>query len=133
MNKNDHYENILIFDGVCMLCNSAVHFLHERLKKSDYKFIPSQSEKGEKYIQEYKLGQLVDSSLVLINNDNIFIKSRAVFVILNDMPSHWKLLRVFEVLPTKLLDWMYDRIANNRYLIFGKKSGDACYHEIETN
>ena len=130
--KNSDGERILMFDGICMLCNSAVHFLHSRLKNSNYRFIPSQSEAGEEYIRKYKLDDLASSTLILIKNEQIFVKSKALFAILNDMHFLWKLLRIFSILPTIFLDWLYDRIANNRYKIFGKRTGDACYHEIET-
>ena len=131
MNQINNKEYVLIFDGVCMLCNSAVHFLHKRLKYSDYNFIPSESDIGKEYIKRYNLGKLTDNTLVLIVNDDIFIKSKAVFVILNDMPLLWKLLRIFKLLPSKLLDRLYDMIAKNRYLFFGNSSGESCYHEIE--
>lgn len=133
MKQINQEEYSLIFDGACLLCSSAVHFLYKRLKDGNYKFIPSQSDIGEEYIRKYELGNMSAHTLILIHNDNVFIKSKAVFMILNDIPSYWKILGIFRVLPTKFLDWLYDRIANNRYLFFGKRNGGSCFHEIEKN
>jgi predicted DCC family thiol-disulfide oxidoreductase YuxK len=119
--KREHIK-IIIFDGVCLLCNSAVYFLHKRLRYQNYKFIPSQSESGETYITKYNLDKIFIESIVLVKEEEIYIKSDAILEIIGDMSYLWSLLNIFRVVPRTLRNWFYDRLSKNRHLLFGKNS-----------
>lgn len=116
----DKNTKILIFDGICSLCKSSVGFLHEKVKNHNYKFIASQSEDGKEIIDKYHLGNLTKESIVLLKNEKIFTKSKAVLELVNDMPTKWKLFKIFIIVPNKIRDYFYDIISKYRYTIFGK-------------
>ncbi len=113
---------IIIFDGVCLLCNSAVYFLHKRLRYQNYKFIASQSESGETYITKYNLEKIYVESIVLVKEEEIYTKSDAILEIIDDMSYSWSLLKIFRVVPKTLRNWFYDRVSKNRHLLFGRNS-----------
>lgn len=63
-------------------------------------------------------------SIILIKNDQVFIKSAAVLEIIKDLPIGWRVFRIGIILPKFIRDYLYDLIAKHRYRIFGKK--DEC-------
>ncbi len=119
---NPEQIKIIIFDGICHLCSSAIQFLHKRLADQNYRFIPSQSELGEEYIAKYNLGLIISKSIVLIDNQNIFIKSDAIIEILEDIPFLFNAQKIFKFIPKNVRNWFYDRISKNRYQLFGKQN-----------
>ena len=116
---NAQLTKIIIFDGVCLLCNTAVYFLHKRLRYQNYKFVPSQSELGEEYINKYDLSKITNETIVLVRGADIFTKSDAMFEIINDMPMIWSSLKIFKFVPRKIRNRLYDLISRYRYLLFG--------------
>ncbi len=117
-------NNIILFDGLCNLCNGSVNFILKRDKTGKFKFASLQSEIGIELCKQHNINtQLVDS-IILIKNDEVFIKSAAVLEILKDLPIGWRVLRIAIILPKVIRDWLYDFIAKHRYRIFGKK--DEC-------
>lgn len=115
---------ILLFDGLCNLCNGSVNFILKRDKQGKFKFASLQSEIGNMLCKQHNIDTNVIDSIVLIKNDKVFIKSAAVLEILKDLPIGWRVLRIGIILPKFARDWMYDLIAKHRYRIFGKK--DEC-------
>ena len=115
---------IILFDGLCNLCNGSVNFILKRDKSKKYKFASLQSSIGIELTKKYNIDTNIDDSIVLIKNDKVFIKSSAVLEILKDMPIEWRIFRIGIILPKFVRDWMYDIIAKHRYKIFGKK--DEC-------
>jgi predicted DCC family thiol-disulfide oxidoreductase YuxK len=125
---------LVLFDGYCILCNTAVFTLNKHLDKSKYTFLPSQSEEGKEIIEKFKLGRITEDSVAVVDKDKVIIRSAAIMFLLKDMPLHWRIFRLFNFLPSSILDWFYDIIAKNRHLLFRKKSeGTACHHDIEQN
>jgi predicted DCC family thiol-disulfide oxidoreductase YuxK len=120
MVEKDSSEKILIFDGICLLCNSSVNFLYGKVKNRNYKFIASQSDEGKEIITKYQLDDLPSKTIVLIKDGIIFIKSRALLEVADDMPLIWRMFKVFKIIPLSLRDYFYDLISKYRYTIFGK-------------
>jgi predicted DCC family thiol-disulfide oxidoreductase YuxK len=116
-------KHLILFDGVCNLCNGAVRFIIKRDKESLFQFASLQSAYAKKVLNNYEL-QSFPNSVVLIKNEDIFIKSAAAFEILKNLTKPWKVLLIFNLLPYTVTDFFYDLIAKYRYKIFGKK--DAC-------
>ena len=134
MNKlNDKKQKIIVlFDGICVLCNTAVYQLKKNLDEEFYSFIPSQSPEGENLISLYDLKNLPNDSVVVINEREVLIKSRAIMFLLRDMPLKWRILKIFSIFPERLLDHIYDLIAKNRQLIFNRKNERlSCEHEFK--
>jgi len=113
-----------------MLCNSVIDFLNKRLMNKNYTFIPSQSSDGKEFVSRYNLGNKINDSVIIIKNNQTYDKSEAVFMIINDMPNFWKGMNIFKLLPLQLLNWIYDKVAKKRHLIFNKKKGLLCNHDF---
>lgn len=114
-------NKIILFDGVCNLCNSSVVFIIERDKKNVFKFAALQSETGSKMIQERGIDIKVIDSILLIEPRAYYFKSTAALKITRHLTGAWPLLYAFIILPASFRDWVYDIIAKNRYKWFGKK------------
>ncbi|HKI89885.1 MAG TPA: DCC1-like thiol-disulfide oxidoreductase family protein [Draconibacterium sp.] len=112
---------LVLFDGVCNLCNGTVDFIIKRKNKTPFLFVALQSEAGKKLAERYHIPPDIDS-VILINNNNVFIESEAVLEIARLLPNPWKLATVFRIIPKKWRDNIYKWMAKNRYGWFGKKT-----------
>ncbi len=114
---------IILFDGICNLCNSAVNFILKRDKKKQFQLVSLQSEQGVELMHQYQIPKETDS-IVFIAEKQIFIESDAALKIARLLPVPWNWLIVFKVIPKKIRDKIYQWIARNRYRWFGKR--DVC-------
>ncbi|MEO1054157.1 MAG: thiol-disulfide oxidoreductase DCC family protein [Bacteroidota bacterium] len=116
--KND----VILFDGVCNLCNSSVNFVIDRDKGRYFKFAALQSEAGQELLSS--LGQPTENfdSIVLVSNGKIYKKSRAALEVARKLRGLWPLLYVFMIVPWFIRNPIYDLIAKNRYRWFGKSN-----------
>lgn len=116
-------KKIILFDGICNLCNSSVQFVIKRDKSDIFRFAPLQSDIGKKLIDERGIDTSTVDSIILIEpNIAYYTKSSAAIEIANDLGGMWKVFNVFTyILPVSVRDWIYDFIARNRYKWFGKK------------
>ncbi len=117
-------NNIVIFDGVCNLCNWSVLFIIKRDTKATFKFTSMQSEFGVAILQRGGLSFENPESVLLLKDGELLNKSSAAIAIATEFDGAWKLLALFRFLPQNLRDAIYDWIAKNRYLWFGKR--DQC-------
>jgi len=116
-------KKLILFDGVCNLCNEAVLKIIKQDKRNIFLFTALQSNTGKNIINELGIDtSKIDSIVLYIPGENYFIKSEAAFKIANEFSGIWKLIQVFRVLPIFLNDFIYDFIAKNRYRWFGKKN-----------
>ncbi|PWZ30150.1 hypothetical protein Zm00014a_033299 [Zea mays] len=118
---------IMLFDGVCNLCNGGVRFVREHDPNRSIRYVPLQSESGRKLLQ--RSGRSPDdiSSVVLVEKDRSFIKSEAVLRIMEYLNLPFPQLAVFlKFVPLFLRDFAYDNVANNRYAMFGRAEAEAC-------
>lgn len=118
---------IMLFDGVCNLCNGGVRFVREHDPNRSIRYVPLQSESGRKLLQ--RSGRSPDdiSSVVLVEKDRSFIKSEAVLRIMEYLNLPFPQLAVFlNFFPLFLRDFVYDNVANNRYAVFGRSETEAC-------
>lgn len=117
-------SHILLFDGVCNLCNSFVQFTIKRDQKGKFKFAALQSEKGQALLKKFYLPTDDFNSFVFINGNKYFLKSSAGLHVLKELGGVWKLFYIFIICPMPLRDFIYNMIAKTRYRIFGKR--DTC-------
>lgn len=117
---SDIMEGVILFDGLCNLCDGGVQFIIKRDSKCHFKFASLQSETGQVLLQKYGISTKIDS-MILIENKKVYIKSRAAIQISRYLDGHWKYLSLFRILPPFLSDFLYDIVAKNRYKWFGKK------------
>ena len=111
---------IVLFDGVCNLCNGSVQFLLKRDPEGRFRFAALQSDAGRRLMAEHGLAVDGLSSVVLIEGGRAWQESSAALRIARHLPGAWKLLRVFAAVPRPLRDAVYRWIARNRYRWFGK-------------
>jgi predicted DCC family thiol-disulfide oxidoreductase YuxK len=119
----DQKPIIILFDGVCNLCNGFINFLIDRDANKQFKFASLQSSFGESILLKNNLPTDDYQSVIVLENEELFTKSSAIFKVIERLPN-WRWLRIFKVLPNFILDGTYGLIARNRYHIFGKR--DSC-------
>lgn len=115
---------IILFDGVCNLCNGAVQFVIKRDKKNHFRFGSLQSEAGKKILHENNLPLDASDSFLLVEDGKVFDRSTAALRVLKHLKNGWPLLYGFMIVPKFLRDAVYNFIARNRYRWFGKT--DEC-------
>lgn len=114
-----------MFDGVCNLCNGAIRFIIKHDKKDQYRFAALQSDLGQELTSKRQIDTSKIDSIILIEPEVSYdIKSAAALKIGKSFGGLWRLLVIFEWIPTSISDAIYDVVAKNRYRWFGKK--DAC-------
>jgi predicted DCC family thiol-disulfide oxidoreductase YuxK len=112
---------IVLFDGVCNLCNREVQFIIKRDKKKQFLFTPLQSKAAQVLLEKFNLPTSNFDSFVLVENGKIYLKSTAVLRIARRLGFGWSLLYVFIIVPPFARNAVYDLVARNRYKWFGKK------------
>ncbi len=115
-------QSVILFDGVCLLCNGAVDFIRQRDVDRSFQYLAIQSKEGEAFLEAHGKPKGLDT-ILLFKDDTFYDKSDAVLEICRSLP-YWKVLIIFKVLPRFLRDGVYDLIAKYRYKIFGKS--DEC-------
>ncbi len=117
-------DKVILFDGVCKLCSAWSRFLIRFDRKHCFKLATVQSPEGQAILQWYGLPTDYYESMALVEGASLYTKTSALFRVLWQLPFPWPLFCLGWLLPWFLRDWMYDRIALNRYAIFGKY--DVC-------
>jgi predicted DCC family thiol-disulfide oxidoreductase YuxK len=112
---------VVLFDGVCNLCNGAVQFIIKRDKTSKFLFASLQSDFGQSQLQKFGLDPTKLHSIITIENGKFYERSDAALKIASGLAQPWRMLGVFRILPRFFRDWVYDLIARHRYKMFGKR------------
>ncbi|MCF6295745.1 MAG: DUF393 domain-containing protein [Flavobacteriaceae bacterium] len=119
------HKKLILFDGVCNLCNASVLYVIKRDKKDLFRFAPLQSSVGKQIIKKFDIDStLTDSILLYESGQGVSYKSTAALKIASKLTFPTNLLSIFIITPSLFRDWIYDFIAKNRYKWYGKK--DAC-------
>jgi predicted DCC family thiol-disulfide oxidoreductase YuxK len=114
-------KDIILFDGVCNLCSSAVNFIIERDRNDQFRFAALRSPVGLELLEKHGIDPDKTDSIVLISNGNAFAKAEAALRISRKLSGAWKLAYGFNIIPRFIKNPVYDFIARNRYKWFGKK------------
>src|SRR5436190_2185873 len=115
---------VVLFDGVCNLCNQSVQFIIRRDPKQEFHFSTLQSNFAREQLVEHGLDPNRLHSVIVIDRGNTHQRSRAALEIARRLSGLWPLLYVFIIISPFIRDWAYDFVAANRYKWFGKK--DHC-------
>ena len=113
-------KNIILFDGVCNLCNRSVDFVLKWDRKKQFCYVSLQSEEGKKLVEHYRI-PLDTDSIILIRNTKVFTESEAAIEIARMLPAPWKWLSILRFLPRRWRDGLYRWVARNRHRWFGKR------------
>lgn len=118
-------KKIILFDGVCNLCDATVQYVIKKDVKDVFRFVAIQSELGQKIINYIKVDtSQTDSIILYIPGKAYFVKADAAFNIAKELGGLISLTSIFSVLPQFLKNFGYDFVAKNRYKWYGKK--DSC-------
>ena len=117
-------HSLILFDGVCNLCNTAVQFVIRRDNTNHFLFASLQSEEGKKILATHKWPTGVMNTFILVENGKIYDRSTAALKVARKLKGLWKFLYGFMIVPKFIRDAIYNVISKNRYQWFGKK--DEC-------
>src|SRR3989442_1250838 len=115
---------IILFDGVCNLCNRFVQFVLKHDKQNLFRFASLQSSYGESLQAHFGATDILPDSIILFDGEKIYTASTAILKILKELNSFWSLAYACIVIPRPIRDIVYKSIAKTRYRIFGKR--DSC-------
>ena len=119
---------VILFDGVCNLCNGWVNFVINRDPAGRFHFAPLQSDRARELLNSVTYPVDFDS-IVLLDGSQIFEKSDAILRIVSKLSWGWPVLGILRVIPRGVRDRVYDVVASHRYLWFGRT--DACHIPAE--
>lgn len=118
-------KKIILFDGVCNLCESSVQFIIKRDPKDLFRFVAIQSELGQKIIKHIGIDtSKTDSIILYVPGQAYYYKAEAALLIAKDLSGVYSLFGYLGFVPNSIKNVVYDYIAKNRYKWYGKK--DAC-------
>jgi len=116
------HKQLVLFDGVCNLCDASVQYIIKHDKDNAFLFTALQSEVGQQIIKEFNIDTNKIDSIILYSNEyGISYKSTAALKIASKLGFPRNLLSVFLIIPSIIRNWVYDYIAKNRYKWYGKK------------
>ena len=118
-------RKIILFDGICNLCNQSVQFVIEHDSKNQFRFASLQSDFGQDFLKKNKLEATQFDSIVFIEDDQFYTKSSAALKIAKYLDGITSWLTIFMIVPKPLRDIVYSFIAKSRYRWFGKN--ESCW------
>ncbi len=119
---NDENPPIWLFDGVCVLCNGAVQYTLKHEKQPLIRFVSIQSVEGRQLALQHGLDPDDPQSFLFIENGEALPRSDGVIALARHLDGPAGLIPLLRFVPKFLRDFAYDRIARNRYRLFGRKS-----------
>ena len=118
-------KKIILFDGVCNLCDSAVQFVIQHDTKDVFRFVALQSELGQEILHHIGINpNNIDSIILYEPGVAYYYKSQAALQIAKSLGGYFHFGTIFRIIPTRISNQLYDYIAKNRYKWYGKK--DNC-------
>lgn len=113
--------SVILFDGVCNLCNGAVNFIIDRDPKGHFHFTALQQEAGRQILKSFGLDPEKLNTIILYENGELYEKSTAALRIARHLSGLWPACYAFIIVPRFIRDAVYNWIAKNRYKWFGKR------------
>lgn len=118
-------KKIILFDGVCNLCEASIVYVIKHDKKDIFRFVALQSDLGQRIVKHIGINtNHIDSVILYEPGVAYYYKSSAVVEIAKGLSGIFTWFTLFQILPTVLRDYVYDYVAKNRYKWYGKK--EAC-------
>ncbi|WP_410336544.1 thiol-disulfide oxidoreductase DCC family protein [Longimonas sp.] len=115
-------RGVLLFDGVCNLCNGFINFIIDHDEARYFRFGTLQREPARSFLRSEGYDPEVLDSVVLVENGRLYRESTAALRVFRKLGMPWALLSVFQAVPRPLRDAVYRRIAANRYDWFGTRN-----------
>lgn len=112
---------IVLFDGVCNLCNSVVQLVIKYDKKKQFRFASLQSHFGQTILQQFHLPATEFNSFIFLENGKLYTKSTAALRMAKKLGGAWQLLYGLMIVPPFIRNGVYNWVASNRYKWYGKQ------------
>lgn len=113
-------ETVVLFDGVCKLCNGWAKFLIRHDRHHRVRLAAVQSPEGQALLAWAGLPVDAFDTMAVIRDQHYWVRSEAFFEVVTLLPGAWPMFRVLRIFPQWFRDWAYNRVALNRYRLFGK-------------
>jgi predicted DCC family thiol-disulfide oxidoreductase YuxK len=117
-------DNVILYDGVCILCSRWVRFVATRDVEARFRFTAIQSDYGRRLATQYGIDPADPDTNAVVQGGTAFFRSDAALAVLSQLPS-WGWVRLLKFVPVPFRDAGYNLIARNRYRIFGTR--EDCY------
>lgn len=117
-------DHLILFDGVCNLCDGFVQFVIRHDKKGRFRFGALQSPEAEAIFKALGYDYSIPKTVILIEEGKVYQRSEAALRVARHLQFPWPVFYGFMLVPGIVRDWVYDFVARNRYRWFGKK--DSC-------
>ena len=114
----DDARPLFVFDGICVLCSTGAAFLMRRDRDGRINLASAQSPLGAALYRHF--GLALDDSYLFLRDGRAFARSAGYFALFDFLGGWWRLLEAGRIVPEPVRDWLYDRVASNRYNWFGK-------------
>lgn len=114
-------KSLVMFDGVCNLCNNTVRFIFKRDKQDRFRYLSLQSQQAQEILAQYNYFETDLKSFILIDNDTLYTKSSAALHVARRLGFPYSLATVFFIVPKRIRNAVYDFVAKNRYKWFGEQ------------
>lgn len=118
------HDNLILFDGVCNLCNWSVQFILRHDKTAVFTFASIQSDVGREIYRFSGLDPDDIQTFLLLTKGQVLLRSDAAIGVARQFGGLWRLFIAFKVIPRGLRDWAYSFVARHRYRWFGRR--DTC-------
>jgi predicted DCC family thiol-disulfide oxidoreductase YuxK len=115
---------VILFDGVCNMCNWFVQFIIKRDKKNIFQFASLQSNYGTSFLKHFGLTDKGLDTVMVYDGKELITQSDATIRILTSLGSIWKAAIIFKIVPHFIRNRIYTLLAKRRYSLFGKR--DSC-------
>jgi predicted DCC family thiol-disulfide oxidoreductase YuxK len=116
---------LIVFDGVCVLCSGFVQWVIRRDPDARFRFTSAQGPLGQALTRDLALDPVRLETILLVADGVVYVKFAAAIEIVTRLGGIWRAAAMLRLVPTFLGDWVYDRIAQNRYALFGRR--ETCW------
>lgn len=123
--SDTHPHPVILFDGVCNLCNKTIQFIIKHDPEHIYRFAAFNSAFGKEMLQYFKISDKVPGTFMLLENGQIYDRSTGALRVCKQLKGGWKMLSAFLIVPKFIRDGVYNIIARNRYKWFGRE--ESCW------
>ncbi len=113
--------NLIVFDGICTFCSSFARFMAKHDERAGYRFVNAHSDTGRALYRRYDLDPDLMETNIVIFNGRAYTRMASFTAAMTSLGWPWRALAILNLLPSRLSDWLYDRVAQNRYR-FGRRA-----------
>lgn len=114
----DDSRPLFLFDGICVLCSTGAAFLMRHDKEGRVALASAQSKLGRALYAHY--GMRIDDSYLLIADGRAWTKVDGWVRVAREMGGLWRVAELMRIIPGPIRNWLYDKLAANRYRLFGQ-------------